>query len=614
MALHTTIRISIGETTLSVIDNFMLTENVGNHATFKIAIEGKHFVNGGDTSTALLENSQSYLGETCIVRVEDLSNNSENEPFAFKGIVTHLEGHRDNNDGQIREMVIISGMSSSILLDSGSDMQSHLEQPLSSIVSSTIEGYDQSLLNVVVAPEVDDTLGYTVQQQQSKFAYLQHLAAKQGEYLLYSKDTLYFGKPNLGGTIPLTLGSSLENISLGLDTAPSKFSYFTNDYLNQAQVVSATEDAADASTAGFTSLATTVSNSLYPKTTQIAFSTYEDPQLQQRLDAALAKQKKANTQAQVTLHGTSYKTAVSLGMVISIRNGENTYGEYRVTSVTHTCGDSGNYKNTFSAIPMEVDVYPNTNINASVKSGTQVAKVIDNVDPEGMSRIKVQFPWQAALNLTTPWLRVLTPSSGADKGFHLIPEIDDEVLVGFEGGDTERPYVMGSLYTGVNKPESWQSDANNIKAIRTRSGHTIELNDTKGEEMIRIYDNDASIIEFNTQEKSLTINATEDLNLTAKNINIEAQENIVIGAQQNVDIAAEGDLSNLAQGNLALQSSGDTSIKSNGAVAVEATSDATVKGVNAIIEGTASAEVNAVQAKINGSAMTEVAGTIIKLN
>lgn len=614
MALHTKIQITIGDTTLSVIDNFSLTENVGTHATFQIAIEGAHFTNEQSASTTLLEGSNAFLGEPCTVLIEDLLETSKNTPFQFKGIITHLEGYRDSNDGEIREMVLISGMSSSILLDSGASMQSFSEQPLSEIVNKVVAGYNQSLLNIIIAPENDNSLLYSVQQYQSTFGYLQHLAATQGEYLIYIKDTLYFGKPDSGDSITLDLGSSLENISLGLNTSPSKFNYFSHDYFSQESVTSATEDAPDASQSGFTAISANVNEQLYPKATQIPFASYEDNQLQQRIDNAVAKQKQANTQAQVTLTGTSYNISVTIGSIINIRNGDNTYGEYRVTSITHGCGNSGNYSNTFTAIPLDVDVYPNTNINAFTKSESQVAKVVDNVDPEGLSRIKVQFPWQVANNTTTPWIRVLTPSAGMDKGFHFIPEIEEEVLIGFEGGNAERPYMIGALYTGQNKPEEWQTDANNVKAIRTRSGHTIELNDTEGEEKINIYDNEGSIITFDTQEKSLTINATETIDITAKNINITAEENVVIGAQQNVDIAAEGDLSNLAQGNLALQSSGDTTVKSTGALALESTSDATLKGVNAIVEGTASAEVNAAQAKINGSAMTEVAGAIIKLN
>lgn len=613
MALHTSIRVSIGDTQLTVIDDFSLTENVGSHATFQIAIEGEHFANGQNTSTSLLEGSSTYLGETCSVIIEDLSQNSDSAPFHFKGVVTHLEGYRDSNDGEIREMVLISGMSSSIILDGGSNITSYSEQQLSAIITDVIQGADQSLLNTVVAPETDTMLAYSVQQSLSQFEYLKHLAATNGEYLLYVNDTLYFGKPDLGASVELHLGSSLDNISIGINTRASKANYFTHDYFNQTHVSSSTEDTQVASS-GLIGISSNANDRLYANVPLVPFSTYEDMELQQRLDAAVAKQKKVDAQALVTLNGTSYSTSVSLGSIINIRNAGNGYGEYRVISITHSCNDSGNYKNTFSAIPIDVDVYPLTNISTILRSDSQVAKVIDNVDPEGMSRIKVQFSWQAPLNLTTPWLRVLTPSSGADKGFHFIPEVEEEVLIGFEGGNVERPYVIGSLYTGVNKPESWQSDANNIKAIRTRSGHTIEFNDTEGEETIRIHDNEGSIITFNTQEKSLTINATENIDITAKNINLTATEKVSIGSEQDIEINATNQLKAMSSDKIALQSTGDTTIKGNGKLTLEGTSEATLKGTKAIVEGTATAEVNGATAKLNGETMTEVAGAVVKLN
>ena len=612
MALHTKITVMIGEVTLPVIDRFSLTENIGNHASFNIAVEAENFTSES-ASTSLLENSKNYLGQACVVHLESFDNTQQSTPLRFKGLITHLNGFRDTNDGQIREMVLISGMSSSILLDAGPDMKSYFEQPLSTIVTNTIEGYNQSLLNITVAPETDETLGYSVQANQSNFSYLKHLAATQGEYLLYSEDTLYFGKPDLGEQVALHLGSSLENISLGIETTASNFSYFTHDYFNQAVANTATASAPDASTSGLTYFASNVNDQLYTEPSQVAFSTYEDSQLQQRMDAAVAKQKKANAQGQVTITGTSFNTAVSLGKIISIHNADHSYGTYRVISVDHNCSESGNYSNKFSAIPMEIDVYPNTTINAFNHSETQVAKVVNNVDPDGLSRVQVQFPWQVTNNQSTPWIRVLTPHSGLDKGFHFIPEIEEEVLVGFEGGNAERPFVMGALYTGVNKPEEWQTDANNVKAIRTRSGHTIELNDTEGEEKINIYDNEGSIITFDTQAKSLTINATENIEISAKNIKILAEENIDIQAKGDLNTASEGDTVILSQGSTAVQSTGDVDVTSDGAIAIEAKTEAELKGMNVTVEGKTKANLKGMQTKIEGQ-MTAVQGAAGKID
>ena len=401
---------------------------------------------------------------------------------------------------------------------------------------------------------------------------------------------------------------------MGIKPIPTKFNYTSNDYLNETEVASTTTAATGATGAGYISFANEVNDRLFTTENKIVLPTFEDSTLQQRADTSVELQKKILEQSQVQITGTSYLPSVSLGKLISVNNHDSHYGTFRVVEIKHKCNDSGNYSNSFTAVPTDIDVYPLTNINIFNRAEVQVAKVFDNVDPEGMSRIQVQFPWQVANNITTPWIRVMTPHSGADKGFHFIPEIGEEVLIGFEGSNADRPYVMGALYTGQNKPEEFQTDANNVKAIRTRSGHTIELNDTEGEEKINIYDNEGSIITFDTQEKSLTINATETIDIAAKNINITAEENITIGAQGDIEIAADGDVAALAQGDINIQSTGDTEVKSSGAVAIEATSDATVLGMNAIVEGKTGAELSGVQTKISGSAMTEVSGAIVKIN
>ena len=141
------------------------------------------------------------------------------------------------------------------------------------------------------------------------------------------------------------------------------------------------------------------------------------------------------------------------------------------------------------------------------KSETQVAIVKENSDPDSMGRIRVQFPWQKETGELTPWLRIVTPHAGGEKGFHFIPEIDEEVLIGFEGGNAERPYVLGTLYTGGANPAGWNTQNNDVKALRTRSGHTIELNDADGSEFIMITDKNRNIIHINTANNDITISA-----------------------------------------------------------------------------------------------------------
>ncbi len=78
---------------------------------------------------------------------------------------------------------------------------------------------------------------------------------------------------------------------------------------------------------------------------------------------------------------------------------------------------------------------------------------------------------------------MIQPHSRSGKGFYFIPEIDEEVLVGFEGGNAQNPYVLGAQYNG-SQSSGYADGQNNVKAIHTRSGTIIILNDAEGSILI----------------------------------------------------------------------------------------------------------------------------------
>jgi uncharacterized protein involved in type VI secretion and phage assembly len=122
-------------------------------------------------------------------------------------------------------------------------------------------------------------------------------------------------------------------------------------------------------------------------------------------------------------------------------------------------------------------------------SGLACARVVDNVDPSKAGRVQVQYPWQE--DSQTIWARTMTPHAGSDRGFYFIPEIGDEVVVGFEGGDPEQPIVIGSIWNGADSPPTedfWGGEyANNdCKRIVTKSGHRITIVDKEGKETISL--------------------------------------------------------------------------------------------------------------------------------
>lgn len=119
-----------------------------------------------------------------------------------------------------------------------------------------------------------------------------------------------------------------------------------------------------------------------------------------------------------------------------------------------------------------------------------VVGVVTNIDdPDTLARVKVSYPWLGD-DAESPWARVMTPMAGKDRGLVCRPEVGDEVLVMFEHGDMRFPYVIGGVWNAMDTPPQHRGTDtdNNIRMIRSRSGHEITLDDTSGSEKIVIVD------------------------------------------------------------------------------------------------------------------------------
>ena len=127
-----------------------------------------------------------------------------------------------------------------------------------------------------------------------------------------------------------------------------------------------------------------------------------------------------------------------------------------------------------------VDVLLNTDHQrgaANLLYGVMVGVVTNNQDPEGLGRVKVRFPWLSNED-ESGWARIAAPMAGKERGMYFLPEVEDEVLVGFEHGDVRFPYVLGALWNGQDAPPAKNDDGkNNLRVIKSRSGHLIRLND-----------------------------------------------------------------------------------------------------------------------------------------
>gem|GEM_PF-301738 len=170
---------------------------------------------------------------------------------------------------------------------------------------------------------------------------------------------------------------------------------------------------------------------------------------------------------------------------------------------------------------------------------TQMATVLSNADPEGKGRVRVRMNWQTD-GMQTGWVRVMTPDGGSsddvksNRGFVFIPEVGDQVLLGFRHGDPARPYVMGSLFNGTTGGGGGQG--NNCKSLTTRSGSSLKLDDSAG-----------SVTLHDKGGVSMNFDGGGNLSITSKIIhNIMGKG----AARKGIDIAGHSGLINTGSDNV----------------------------------------------------------------
>lgn len=182
--------------------------------------------------------------------------------------------------------------------------------------------------------------------------------------------------------------------------------------------------------------------------------------------------------------------------------------------------------------------------------GGVIGTVTNNQDPEKLGRVKVKFPWLSDEDESN-WARIVSPMAGKEKGIFFLPEVGDEVFVVFQYGDINMPYVIGSLWNGVDVPPETNSDGkNNIRIIKSRSGHIIKLDDTEGKEKIEIVDKtEKNMITIDAKDNKISLTTDKDIEIaapngkvtvTAKDLEMKSSAATKIEASAGMDLKASG--------------------------------------------------------------------------
>ena len=605
MAQLNSSNITIAGTPIKQITSFQLTQNIFDHHYFRLVCpaESLEGLEGG-----MLQSSRNLIGG---ILQASFSTPTTGDGLQFRGIVMQVEADRfSGHTGNI----IISGCSPTIVLDNGPHCKSWEKKAIKNIAQDVLKHFPQNLLQPQIAPQYPETLAYTVQYKQTAWQFLNYLCASYGEWLFYDGNQLQLGALKSSEATSLTFGSNINRFSMALQVQPANSQMMAYDYLNH-EVYNSSPQSIE-SKAGLNDLGRHVlqaSNDVYATQPKIWNNQFVSNKKQ--LDDAVNIRTAMQSSNTVRFSGSSSHPGVKIGGSINVQgnnlynlSGEN-YGEYTILSISHYFDGHGNYNNDFTAVPATIKLPP-VKSGVTPHSETQSGMVTDNHDPKGLGRIRVKFHWMNGTE-KTPWIRVTSPHGGGGKGMFFIPEVGEEVIVGFEGDSPTKPYIIGTVYHG-KASNTYSNGGNDVKALQTRSGNKVVMNDKDGSVFVEDKDGNSMLIDGagNITIKSnntVTIDATNQITFKTKLISMEAVDEIRMNSK-----VLDGQFTETAtvygQNEMNVISKTVTNVDSENKVSVGAGVEVDVYGKTKV----ALASEGSVEA--NGKVLTTIGGGQIKLN
>ncbi len=533
----------------------------------------------------------SMIGKSCTLslqtdsveqEISGFAAGSQNADIEFEGIIVSARARRCETEFAI----IVEAETKDTALKDHPDCKIYNEDTLANIVNEELNGAEAE-----VQPKMEDQIFYTTKYNETTYEFLQRLARRHGEWMFNTGKKLHFGKLTDQESISLAYPSQdLPEYSARLQTFHPNFRYYALG-LNEYMVGFAYKGEEQDDTGNKLNDATfAASKEVYKAETKYMMrgATLE---ADEKVEASMsdpdyiedARAERQGIRANMLVyHGKTFCSKMKIGAKLTIKDNYTSSGslsdksevqqdEILITEVIHKVSIDDEYSNEFQGITANIDYPPYHDPNIFPRCDHPLrARVSDTNDPKHWGRVKVYFPWMKEKykedhkNGQTPWIHVAQPyvytvEQQNKFGCHLIPELFSTVFVNFEEGNFERPYVSGAQF-GQKEPveEGWYEPDNKVKAIRTASGHTIEIHDViEGKNyqdggFIRVYDNQTQIYEvlLSTDKSLIKLNCKGD-------IVMHADGNIDISAGGNIKETAGGSISNKAGKHVSNSAGGD---------------------------------------------------------
>ena len=547
------------------------------------------------------ENSKKWLGESIVVK-------AANTPI-FVGVVTNVQLHREGSDFGC---IIVSGYSATYRMETAHSCFSWNDRTIGDVVKKLCE---QAKVQLELNPAFKETKDFICQYEESDFDFIRRLAHQYQEWMYFDGTKLIFGKPRkLADPIRLEYGTTLSSLDIGLQTLARSEQVFSYHSGADREMQRMTPDLAYGH------------DKLAGEAFRASLGMFSKPARQHALPRISNETELVNymgrKQAAETAE-THYITAESqvptlrVGSVISLYSSflervgnlsEESLGNFIIIEITHEVSQGSYYKNRFKAIPATIKAMPSPKVRMPLAE-TQMATVLSNADPEGKGRVRVRMNWQTD-GMQTGWVRVMTPDGGSssdvksNRGFVFIPEVGDQVLLGFRHGDPARPYVMGSLFNGTTGGGGGQG--NNCKSLTSRTGSTLKLDDSTGNVLLADKTGQ-NLISFDGNN-TVTVSAVTNIHLD----------------NGKASIKIEGDTITIKANTICIDGATSTTCQSgeNESVVITSGTGVDIQGanINAIaksnveVSGGSKSTLSSPSTSINGDGDVTITGGLVKIN
>ncbi|MGK6342028.1 type VI secretion system Vgr family protein [Chryseobacterium sp. DT-3] len=559
--------------------HFRLRQSIRKHHLFELTLAHDSLENHQDYN---LEEAQQFLGKrlTVVFKYKDAENESPERTFV--GLITQVAFSQEEMSlGNI----VLKGKSPTILMDSAPHTQSFGgdQSVNTSIIADRVikEALGSGKYDFKVDSKNQSYINYSAQYKETHYNYLARLAETYGEQFYYDGEVLHFGKlPPGEQPIKLIYGSNVSDICIELKAVHTKPEFYGYNSSKHEKLLSSIANIKHLGQ--LASKAYELNDSIY-KTRSLNPSPV-NANMSLNVDDV---QQSAAGSAAVEVFTVSGNTTVPFlhpGCIADIEmrkpntNQTSYFTKLMITEVSHEVNTRGYYIGSFEAIAEGTGYIPTPEFQHP-QAEPQIATVISNTDPLNQGRIQVQFDWQ--LHDTTHFIRMMSPDAGGtdaitqNRGFVAVPEVGDQVMVGFEYHHPDFPFAMGGMFHGAVGLGGGVN--NHIKSIQTRSGNKVIFNDAEGSIFI---EDPSGNTYFMDGKGNIAVNAPKDMTFTAgKNIKMTAGHditsiagnsmfstanvNIVSNARVNMIDTAGKDLMQTATGNIHESSDMRTEISEN---------------------------------------------------